>query len=80
MVRQRVGGPEMARFALRSPPVRGVEAKKPYHVGIRIFDREETRLIWSHDMQFRSQISDQVVPDKPLTIGPGYTPNPAAGG
>lgn len=80
IVRQRVGGPEMTRLALRSPPVRGVEAGKPYHVAIRILDREERRLLWSHDMAFRSQISDAVVPDAPLTIGPGYTPNPSAGG
>src|SRR5690606_34085034 len=41
LVRQRIGGPEMVRFAMRSPPVRGVETGKPYHVAIRILDREE---------------------------------------
>ena len=80
VVRQRIGGAEMTRLSLRSPPVRGVEAGKPYHVAIRILDREEKRLLWSHDMAFRSQISDTVVPDAPLTIGPGYARNPRAGG
>lgn len=79
VVRQRMGGPETARFALRSPPVRGVEAGKPYHVTLRILDREEKQLIWAHEMDFRSQISDRVVPDQPLTIGPGYARNPASG-
>lgn len=79
-VRQRVGGAEMTRFSLRSPPVRGVEAGEPYHVAIRILDREEKQLLWSHGMDVRSQISDKVVPDVPLVIGPGYHRNPQAGG
>lgn len=79
-VRQRIGGVEMTRFAMRSPPVRGVEAGKAYHVAIRVFDRDERQLLWEHDMEFRSQISDAVVPDEPLIVGPGYTRNPNAGG
>lgn len=80
LVRQRMGGAEMARFSLRSPPVRGVEAGKAYHVAIRILDREERQMLWSHGMDFRSQIGDEIVPDAPLTIGPGYARNPQAGG
>ena len=80
VVRQRMGGAEMGRFALRSPPVRGVEAGKPYHVAIRVRDREEKQLLWAHGVDFVSQISDDVVPDEPLTIGPGYARNPRAGG
>ncbi|TKT80422.1 hypothetical protein XW59_007035 [Aquamicrobium sp. LC103] len=79
IVRQRVGT-DTERYSLRSPPVRGVEAGKPYHVAIRVFDREERQLLWTHGLDFKSQISDTVVPDKPLTVGPGYTPNPEAGG
>ncbi len=76
VVRQRMGGPGMERFSMRSPPVRGVEAGKPYHVEIRIIDREERRLLWSHGMDFSSQIGDEAVPAAPLTIGPGYARNP----
>ena len=79
-VRQRIGGVEMGKFAMRSPPVRGVEAGKPYNVAIRVFDRDERHLLWQDDMQFTSQISDAVVPDVPLTVGPGYAKNPNAGG
>ncbi|MCO5156732.1 MAG: hypothetical protein M9945_08260 [Aquamicrobium sp.] len=80
VVRQRVGGAEMTRLALRSPPVRGVEAGRDYAVSLRVLDREDEHLLWSRDLAFRSNISDTVVPDVPLTIGPGYTRNPAAGG
>jgi len=64
------------RYALRSPSVRGVEAGKPYHVAIKVYDRERKRLIWETERSYTSQISDTVVPDKPLTIGPGYHRNP----
>lgn len=80
LVRQRIGGADMTRFAMRSPPVRGVTAGRPYHVSIRVLDREEKRLLWSRAIDFSSQIGDDVVPDVPLTIGPGYARNPLAGG
>lgn len=64
------------RYALRTPPVRGVEAKKPYKVSIRVYDREKTSTIWEVDTTFASQISDKVVPDRPLTVGSGYHLNP----
>ncbi|WP_367716812.1 hypothetical protein AB2N04_02485 [Nitratireductor sp. GISD-1A_MAKvit] len=64
------------RYALRTPAVRGVEAKKPYEVSIRLYDREKSRMIWETETTFVSQISDGVVPDQPLTVGPGYHLNP----
>lgn len=66
------------RYALRSPPVRGVEAGRPYKVDVNVFDRLETRALWTHSMNFRSQISDASISDQPLTIGPGYHRNPDA--
>ncbi|WP_187971382.1 hypothetical protein [Aquibium microcysteis] len=79
VVRTRVGT-DSNRYALRSPPVRGVEAGRPYHVDIRVLDRTETQLLWTHDLVLRSRISDRVVPQQPLTVGPGYAPNPSSGG
>ena len=79
VVRQRVGT-DTERYSLRSPEVRGVEAGKPYHVAIRIFDRGKQNLLGMQSLDFTSKISDDVVPDKPLVIGPGYTPNPDADG
>ena len=65
-----------SRYGVHSPSVRGVKAGRPYHVSIRLYDRTHTDLIWSTEKSFVSQIDDTVVPDKPLTIGPGYFPNP----
>ena len=80
LVRQRVGGAEMTRLSLRSPPVRGVAADRDYHVRLRVLDRDGAHLLWSDELAFRSGISDSVVPDVPLTVGPGYARNPAAAG
>lgn len=75
LVRQRVGT-DSERYSLRSPPVRGVKAGTPYHVAIRVMDREETAVVWRHDMVFKSQLDDTIMPDEPMTVGPGYARNP----
>ena len=74
-VRTRVT-PRTTTYSLRSPPVRGVEKGHPYTVAVRILDRRGSSELWQHEMTIRSQIGDAVVPDVPLVIGPGYTPNP----
>jgi hypothetical protein len=78
-VRERVS-PMTDRYALRTPPLQGVEAHKPYRVTIRVLDREETREIWSTTRSYSSQISDAKTPGKPLTVGPGYHRNSDTGG
>lgn len=75
VVRQRVGT-ETKQYALHSPAVTGVVADKPYHVAIRILDRATDRVIWATERRYASQVSSDIVPDKPLTIGPGYARNP----
>lgn len=79
VVRTRVGT-DTNRYSLRSPNVRGVEKGKPYSVAIRIMDRDETNVLWRDRLSVTSQIGDAVVPDKPLTVGPGYARNPEGGG
>lgn len=64
------------RYALRSPLLRGVEAGKPYHVAIKVYDRKHERLVWQAERAYTSQIGDEIVPEKPLVVGPGYTRNP----
>jgi hypothetical protein len=66
------------QYALQSPPVRGVQADRPYHVDVRVLDREGRTELFATGMDYKSDISDSVVPDKPLTVGPGYHRNPDA--
>ena len=79
VVRTRVDA-RTTRYSLRSPPVRGVEKDRPYEVAVRVLDREAKTELFHETLSIRSQISDAVVPEAPLVIGPGYTPNPAAAG
>ncbi|MEX0345914.1 MAG: hypothetical protein AB3N20_13390 [Rhizobiaceae bacterium] len=74
VVRKRVGT-DTVRYGFQSPPVRGVAAGVPYQVSIRVIDREETKVLWTDAFGIKSQMSDKVVPEKPLTIGPGYAKN-----
>jgi hypothetical protein len=64
------------RYAIHSPQIHGVVGGKPYKVVIRVYDRERTELLWSTTRDFKSDLDDNVVPKKPVVIGPGYTPNP----
>lgn len=76
IVRRRVGT-DTARYGFQSPPVRGVAAHHPYRVTVTVIDRERKNPepIWRHSFTIASQISDDVMPERPLTVGPGYTRN-----
>lgn len=75
LVEKRVNA-RTARYGLRSPTVHGVEANHPYEVTIRLYDWQRKELLWEGRKSYSSRISDAIVPDKPLTIGPGYHRNP----
>lgn len=64
--------PRTTKYTLRSPSVRGVEAGKPYAVTVSLWDWRHEKLIERHQKSYVSQTSDIVVPETPLTVGPGY--------
>lgn len=64
------------RYALRTPNLRGIVAGKPYRVTIRLYDFRHETLLESHERSYVSQLSSEIVPEKPLTVGPGYHRNP----
>ncbi len=64
--------PRTTKYALHSPNVRGVKAGKPYKVVVSLYDFRHEKLIERHEKTYASQISDEIVPERPLTIGPGY--------
>jgi hypothetical protein len=63
------------RFAINSPPVKNVIADRAYAVTLTLFTPEGA-LIETHETTYRSKIGSEVLPEKPLTIGPGYAKNP----
>ncbi len=79
VVRERVS-PASDRYDFRTPPLTGIEAGRAYKVVVRVLDREEKSEIFATELAFRSDVGDANLPKIPLTIGPGYHRNPAAGG
>jgi hypothetical protein len=58
-----------------TPPLFGIVADKNYVVNIRLLAANGSE-IERIDKNFHSQLNQSVLPPKPLTVGPGYTPNP----
>jgi hypothetical protein len=74
--RQRVGS-DTDRYTFHSPPVTGVEAGRRYAIDIHVYEREGDRELWRDRIAYASQVSSGTMPDRPLTVGPGYARNPA---
>ena len=68
--------PRSSRFGLRSPPLRGIEANRPYHVSVRLVQNGDGAGLFRETFTVSSKISDRIVPPEPLTVGPGYARNP----
>jgi hypothetical protein len=66
-------------ISMRTPPVQGVRAGRDYVVEIRLRDPGSDAVIAETSTRFRSNVDQDILPDKPVTIGPGYHRNPAAG-
>ncbi|MEF2071229.1 hypothetical protein [Consotaella aegiceratis] len=71
--------PRTRRYSLRSPPLQGIEKDKPYRVEVRLIQSGDGEVLYEDDFTVSSQLGDAVMPKEPLTIGPGYTPNPRIG-
>ena len=68
--------PRSSRYGIRSPPLRGIEANRPYHVSVRLVQIGDNAVLYRNNFTVTSQISDRIVPAEPLTVGPGYARNP----
>lgn len=62
---------------LRTPPLRGVVADKPYKVVLRLLSRESDEVRWSSTLHYQSNIDGSLISREPPVIGPGYHRNPA---
>ncbi len=65
-------------YTLRTPPVVGIVADRDYRVRLRLRDPASREVITGLEKSFRSSVDQGVVPRRPLTVGPGYHPNPEA--
>lgn len=65
-------GTEKLRYSLVSPPVQGVVAGHKYHVSVQLISRDGDEVIARYEKSYVSQVGQEVMPEGPLTVGPGY--------
>jgi hypothetical protein len=66
---------DQVKFDFVTPPLKGIQKDKPYAVSIRLLDKSGKEL-QRIDKPFHSTLDQSILPDKPLVVGPVYTPNP----
>jgi hypothetical protein len=65
------------RFSFVTPPLIGIKADTDYKVVVRVLDAEGTE-VQRVETKLHSDLDQSILPDVPLTLGPGYARNPAA--
>jgi hypothetical protein len=78
IVRQKIW-PKQDKTSIESPPLRCIVKDKPYAVTIRI-EGADGKVIQTIETTMASSQDQDVLPDKPLVVGPHYTPNPELAG
>jgi hypothetical protein len=69
--------PTKKRYDFDTPPLTGVKAKTDYVMTVQLLDAEGKE-VFKAEKVLRSDLDQTVLPDKPLTVGPGYARNPDA--
>ena len=78
VVRQKVW-PKLGKVILESPPLRCIVKDRPYGVSVEIQDASG-KPVQSIETTMRSSEDQSLMPDRPLVVGPVYTPNPELAG
>ena len=63
-------------YAFETDPLINVEAEKSYRVVVRLLAERTGEQLEQHETFLKSGIAPRAMPEEPLTIGPGYHPNP----
>ncbi|MBN9020660.1 MAG: hypothetical protein J0H08_00855 [Rhizobiales bacterium] len=69
--------PDRRRFTFTTPPLTGIKADTDYAVVVRVLDANGEP-VQTVTTSVHSDLDQSILPDAPLTIGPGYARNPAA--
>jgi hypothetical protein len=76
--RQKVS-PDAVKIVLESPSLSCVRKGRAYQITITIMDAGG-KVLQRIDTTLTSSLDQDVLPDKPLVVGPVYTPNPELAG
>ncbi len=69
--------PGFFQYSFETPPLQGVKAERDYRVELSLLDPADRHQLASYGKTFRSTLDQSVLPEQPLTVGPGYQRNPA---
>ncbi|HTV68390.1 MAG TPA: hypothetical protein VMF90_07625 [Rhizobiaceae bacterium] len=78
VVRQKIY-PKLDKTTIESPPLECVVKDKPYAVSIRI-EGQDGAVLQTIETTMTSSENQDLLPDRPLVVGPLYTPNPDLAG
>ncbi|MBS3647852.1 hypothetical protein KEU06_04315 [Pseudaminobacter sp. 19-2017] len=78
VVREKIW-PKLEKTTIESPPLRCVVKDRPYAVSIRI-ENADGAVLQTIETTMTSSENQSILPDKPLVVGPLYTPNPELAG
>lgn len=67
--------PGRREYSFTTDALKGIVANRDYDVTVRLI-AADGKTIETIDKKLHSDLDQSILGDKPLTIGPGYTPNP----
>jgi hypothetical protein len=79
VVRQKVW-PKLGKVTLETPPLFCIVKDRPYAISIRIEEEAGGKLLQEIKTTIVSSEDQSLLPDRPLVVGPTYTPNPELAG
>jgi len=59
-------------YMFRTPSLTGIKANYPYKVVLRLLAAKEGVELARYERTYKSDLDQSVLPDQPLTVGPGY--------
>ena len=71
--------PKLDKIALESPPLTCVAKGKAYKISVTLLGVDK-RVLQRINTTLTSTLDQSVLPERPLVVGPGYTPNPELSG
>lgn len=71
--------PQADKVSLESPPLSCVVKDKPYQISIRLIGPDK-KTLQTLATTLTGTLDQTVLPDRPLVVGPVYTPNPDLAG
>ena len=63
-----------SRYKFETPPLAGIKADRPYQVMLRLIAPGEEPVLAEAKRSFSSNVDQDILPERPLSVGPGYVP------